>query len=340
MSKFYFIRGINRDTTLSIVRDVIEEVHEQTGKRALFKFLLKRGKGDVLIHDNLGWDAMLILMVMWVKRYKLAIRLRGDAVRVLKVGTFGRFYQVQYLITMLVLRSAHLIIFNSQHMQSNPAYSFARGRSFVVYNPLMVETATRSEEDIEELRNSFSELRLLTVTNFNIAPKIAPLELALRDWIDAEFLDKHNITWDIVGSGFAYENFNREFADQYERVKLHGFHSEVEQFYHESHVLAYLTGMDAFPNVVLEASFFQLPVITNEDSCGTLEAMSDGTTGFVVNDKASFREAVLKLREDEDLRRRMGSAGKDFVMKNYSIDVQSSLLKKKLYDFFGRPDVA
>jgi colanic acid/amylovoran biosynthesis glycosyltransferase len=65
----------------------------------------------------------------------------------------------------------------------------------------------------------------------------------------------------------------------------------------------------------------QLPVIIS-DAGGMKEGVIDGVTGFVVpeNDINGFVEKIELLANDPDLRKRMGEAGRNFVVENYDIN--------------------
>ncbi len=73
--------------------------------------------------------------------------------------------------------------------------------------------------------------------------------------------------------------------------------------------------------VIQEAQAMQLPVIIS-DAGGMKEGVIDGVTGFVVpeNDINVFVEKIKLLANDPGLRKRMGEAGRNFVVENYDIN--------------------
>lgn len=57
-----------------------------------------------------------------------------------------------------------------------------------------------------------------------------------------------------------------------------------------------------------------------------VDLVSDGVTGFLVQSRAAWEEALAQLIEDRELRRRMGESGRRFVETRYSIAVRAPRL--------------
>ncbi|MCC7446414.1 MAG: glycosyltransferase family 4 protein [Anaerolineae bacterium] len=97
---------------------------------------------------------------------------------------------------------------------------------------------------------------------------------------------------------------------------------ELLDWYHAADVFALpalnVDGrFEGFGLVYLEASAAGLPVIGSRD-CGAEDAIRDGETGFLVpqNDPAATAQAIIRLLQDADLRRRMGAAGAAFAQQH------------------------
>lgn len=71
--------------------------------------------------------------------------------------------------------------------------------------------------------------------------------------------------------------------------------------------------------VFLEASATGLPVVVG-DSGGAVDAVLDGETGFLVNGNnvSEISDRLSQLLSDQDLARRMGAAGRDWVMQEWT----------------------
>jgi glycosyltransferase involved in cell wall biosynthesis len=94
--------------------------------------------------------------------------------------------------------------------------------------------------------------------------------------------------------------------------------------YQETHTIPYwLACADIFvlpslfegrPNALLEALQSQLPVV-GTNIAGIRELVQDGVNGFLVpqRDPETLAESILKLYSSEDLRKRMGKAGRESI---------------------------
>lgn len=70
-----------------------------------------------------------------------------------------------------------------------------------------------------------------------------------------------------------------------------------------------------------------IPVIASPVGVN-VEILKESKSGFLANDLDAWREALTRVLSCSDLRKTMGLAGRQSVEKEYSIDVQSHLLKK------------
>jgi len=75
---------------------------------------------------------------------------------------------------------------------------------------------------------------------------------------------------------------------------------------------------EAFGVAALESSAMQLPVIAST-ALGYRDTIRNGITGSVCNleDPSSFAETVVEVLKNDDLRRKMGAAGRDWVETNF-----------------------
>jgi len=85
-----------------------------------------------------------------------------------------------------------------------------------------------------------------------------------------------------------------------------------EQRKHEELARAWLLAAPSMKEgwglVVVEAATHQVPTVGYRDAGGLSESVVDGQTGLLVDDLDGFVDAVARLIEDADTRRRMGSA--------------------------------
>jgi len=127
----------------------------------------------------------------------------------------------------------------------------------------------------------------------------------------------------IVGDGpTAYE-----VADAIRRHGL-GEHVIMEGVVTDERILELLRGADVFvmssllegvPSVLMEAMSCEVPVVSTR-VCGVPELVEDGVSGLLVDpkDPEAIAEAVLKLANGPELRRRLGQAGRRKVMEEFN----------------------
>ncbi len=86
---------------------------------------------------------------------------------------------------------------------------------------------------------------------------------------------------------------------------------------------------DGLPNVIPEAFAHGLPVISSA-SGGAWEAVTDGVTGLIVDpkDTGALADAVERLAQDAELRRRLGEAGRCWVEENFLAEVNTAHLAR------------
>ena len=89
---------------------------------------------------------------------------------------------------------------------------------------------------------------------------------------------------------------------------------------------------DSFPTVILEAMASGLPVIATK-SGGAEEMVTDGETGFLIpiGNVEKGTAALERLLQSETLRLKMGEAGREKVLREYSFEQFSNKIKNHLW---------
>jgi glycosyltransferase involved in cell wall biosynthesis len=92
---------------------------------------------------------------------------------------------------------------------------------------------------------------------------------------------------------------------------------------------------EGMPNVVMEASATGLPVVAS-DVAGVPELVEDGVTGFLVqpNEVNCLAEHLQKLLLDSDMRQRMGRAGMEKMIREFSVEAMVIRMTKVYEDAF------
>ncbi len=110
-----------------------------------------------------------------------------------------------------------------------------------------------------------------------------------------------------------------EFAGRTSDCEAYGALSRCDIFVMPSRLLKARSGEEGFGIVYLEAAAFGKAVVAGR-SGGVPEAVLDGVTGILVDpeDPACVAEAIERLITDLVLRRRLGEAGRERVMREFA----------------------
>lgn len=108
-------------------------------------------------------------------------------------------------------------------------------------------------------------------------------------------------------------------------VAFAGFRSDIDELLPGADILAQGSYTEGLPNVVLEACAAGLPVVAT-DVGGTCEIVDDGANGYLVpsGQPAALAARLLDLVRSPELRRTMGSRGRDLVRTRFSFAQQAA----------------
>ncbi|MDT8307320.1 MAG: glycosyltransferase family 4 protein [Anaerolineae bacterium] len=166
-----------------------------------------------------------------------------------------------------------------------------------------------------------SPLRLLTVARLVAGKGIATLIAALP----ALLPDFPELTYTVAGAGPDRERLQK-------LAERHGVARSVQfagpatgaalvALYQQSHLFVMPAREEGFGIVYLEAAACGLPVVAGR-SGGAVEAVREGITGYLVppDDPAALAATLRRLLADEELRQRMGAAGRQWVESEMNWD--------------------
>lgn len=94
-----------------------------------------------------------------------------------------------------------------------------------------------------------------------------------------------------------------------DKVVLGRAETDMKSVYANSSILALSSRYEGLAMVLLEAQAAGLPIVSFECKCGPKDVITDGGDGYLVEEGnvAQLAEKLLKLINDEELRRRMGA---------------------------------
>jgi len=106
-----------------------------------------------------------------------------------------------------------------------------------------------------------------------------------------------------------------------ERVIFLGERRDVPEILAASDIFVLSSNWEGLPRSIIEAMMAGLPVVATKVG-GIPELVEDGVTGFLVppKDPRALAEALQKLIENPDLRRRMGEAGRKKALREFTLD--------------------
>lgn len=147
---------------------------------------------------------------------------------------------------------------------------------------------------------------------------------------------KH-VTIDIVGNDTIPAEDGVTFKDRLhagplvstirERVKFHGEVSEIalQSFYEGCDIFVAPSRFESFGLIFVEAMMFGKPVVGCRAG-GMPEVIIEGKTGLLAEpgDDESLYYSLARLIEDDDLRRKLGVAGRERYEKNFTIERMAS----------------
>ena len=116
------------------------------------------------------------------------------------------------------------------------------------------------------------------------------------------------------------------------KVKFLGYipHDKVPDIFNTFSVSVSVSASESesFGVAVIEAEACRIPVVVS-DIGGLPEVVQDNVTGFIVPPKnpEATAEAIEKLILDENLRNKMGVAGREFVLKNYEWSKNAKIME-------------
>jgi len=98
---------------------------------------------------------------------------------------------------------------------------------------------------------------------------------------------------------------------------------EMVEFYHGLDALICASRTEGGPHPLLEASACQVPVISTRVGIAP-ELVQEGENGFLIErDKNAIREAVIRLRDNREMRLEMGRRAREIVENAWNWDVQA-----------------
>ena len=146
--------------------------------------------------------------------------------------------------------------------------------------------------------------------------------------------DRYNVDFYCVGDGVlkrSLETWVDDLGWRNKGIYFFGEVDNVEEIYSKTDILIHLSDYEGFPNTIMEAMSFGIPVIASNVG-GIPELVKNGKTGYIVenHDLDDLNEKLIMLLNDDDLRERLGNTGRKFILKNHSCEQLKKTLNNLL----------
>lgn len=245
---------------------------------------------ELMVNGVLSWFASKITHTPYV------VSIRGWADYTNEHGDFGTFREKSIrLRSNLVLDDADHVIFISDLTR----------KKFTSQYPVRDSTTIGRPIDVDYYRTgtggTSKNFELLTVTNLRYEKKYQGLKNILKGLTEI-FPDYPRLRFTVAGGGTYLSNL-QAYLDSYpfaDRVDVVGFHDNVPELLANADLFVYVSFLDSFGTVVLEAQSTGLPVVVGNVS-GVAEIVGDeGIKCPPTSD--GIAQALKQVLQDEQLR--------------------------------------
>lgn len=204
------------------------------------------------------------------------------------------------------------------------AYGITSPKSVVVHNGVRLDRFS-GINGFDYLRETYGITSRFIVTmvatftinkNYDFFLDVAKLVRTVRP----------DITFVGVGNGPFFSKIKERIdKEEINNVILTGEQKNVEKFIAASDIAVLFTNnkyhREGISNSIIEYMALGKPVITTDKNGGSLEIVEDGKSGFILEENARLvTRKIIELISDEELRKSMGSQGKEIIKSRFSIE--------------------
>jgi len=250
------------------------------------------------------------LLLKWLYGIPFVVSLRGSDVPGFRSYDFRFYHQLLRPLIKLVWRHAAVVVANSKGLRE-------LARRFDGGIPIRVIPNGVDSKQFKVDARQWELPVLLTVGRLVYQKGIDLLFQSLASLKDQE--------WKllIVGDGKNRRSLERltEMVEINDRVEFVGWQSRdtLLEYYQQANLYVHPSHDEGMSNAILEAMACELPVLAT-GVAGNMEVILDGKTGRLIPpaDAGALREVLEKLLPDCEVRREMGQAGRERVVRDFS----------------------
>ncbi len=258
----------------------------------LAKKLLLEEKYDIITVQDQYYLALIGLCL--AKKFKIGLEIQ--------VHGFEKYYGLRKLIAKYVLPRADAVRCVNRRLKKQLLGDFKVGENKITVVPIHARPLIHNAQRLSQKNKNFIFLtvgRLVSVKNISLQieamAEVVKKQPNVELWIIGEGSEREKLKLEI-------ENWTLEI-----NVKLLGARQDVSPYYTQADAFLLTSNAEGWGLAVVEAASFGLPIIMTDVGCAG-EVIKNGESGLVIpaGDKEKLIENMLKIIEDENLRKKIG----------------------------------
>jgi len=290
-------------------------------------------KSDIIIFTNPSYFSFFTIDFLRLMKKKVVIRLGADLKHDYKlfISPFRGFSPkkltriIQHKMLAYSIRKSNKLLTPSEYVkqQTSKNYDISLDKIHCIYTPI---------DSQKRLYLQAKENIVLSVTQFNNPLKTQGSMDAIKHlsgWLETN----PHYKYIIVGAGKNIEKIKKWKRENYDlpNVIFAGYAKNIEDWYLKSKIFIHISYSDGFPIVVLEALSYGLPVIANDD-VGMKEQIVHNHNGFLIDNRElnTIAKYLNTLLQAENFYTNISANCKDYVSKNYNLDIVSERIHNAL----------
>lgn len=279
-------------------------------------FLIKRLKIDIIHAFLLGASFYGLIAGKLAGIKSIISSNRGR----LKEKSFLRYYKHRFVLT-----KSSAVVVNSRSVEefTKEFYSLKKNNMHMIHNGLDAKSFSPNEGEGLKIKHELGldNARIILGT----AGRLFPVKNHSFLLQNAKTLlsNDRNIFFLLIGEGPLLNQLKEQSRnlDIEKNVLFLGRKINMADYVNILDIFVLTSDSESLPNAILEAMSLKKPVITFDvGGCG--ELVKDGVNGFLVPymNHDVFCDKIRLLINDDSLRYRMGEAGKEMALKNFSME--------------------
>ncbi len=257
----------------------------------------------------------------------------------IQVHGFEKYGGLRKLIARYVLPRADSVRVVSQRLKRRLVSEFGAAEDAITVAPIFSDFGCRIS-DVGFRMSDFGSLnkkgkenggKFIFLTVGRLVP-VKNIEMQIEALANYELRIANCELW-IVGEGPERKNYELRITNYKlnNKIKLFGWRDDLDKFYRQADAFILTSDSEGWGLAVIEAAARGLPIVMTDVGCAG-EVIKDGESGIVIpaGDRRKLEEAMVKLIEDESLRRRLGSGAQEAVRRLPSKEEALELYKQSL----------